>query len=108
MESNSKRSGFMKGELMPFYRSPKPSSSNLQYTCIVIKPSQSSPSAPSVGFLVHQEYIIAPPKQNKGYTYGVPGDESVDMKAASYISSVQERFKLEQSNSERIKHDDFQ
>lgn len=30
------------------------------------------------------------------------GDESVDIKAESYISSVQERFKLERVNSERI------
>lgn len=117
----------MKGKLMPFYRSPKSSSSNLQYTSKVIKPSQASPSAPSVGFYVHQDYIIAPPKQNKvsfiiapppdgnrerlaqfDKVYGLPGDESVDIKAASYISSVQERFKLERSNSERIKHEDFQ
>ncbi|KAJ9135510.1 hypothetical protein P3X46_032688 [Hevea brasiliensis] len=128
MESNRKRRGFMKGKLMPFYRSPKPSSPNLQYTSSkVIKPSQSSPSTPSVGFFVHQDYIIAPPKQNKvsfiippapdsnrdkltpfDKVYGVPGDESVDIKAASYISSVQERFKLERSNSERIKHENFQ
>lgn len=31
--------------------------------------------------------------------FGVADDESVDTKAATYISSVQERFKLETKNS---------
>ncbi|PON95398.1 hypothetical protein TorRG33x02_089200 [Trema orientale] len=120
MESNRKRRGFMKGKLMPFYRAAKPNSSTttttVQYTSKV-KPSQSSPSAASVGFLVHQDYVIAQPKPKISFIlppesrdsvvqldnlYGVAVDESVDSKAASYISSVQERFKLERVNSERM------
>ncbi|KDP46265.1 hypothetical protein JCGZ_10105 [Jatropha curcas] len=122
MESNRKRRGFMKGKLIPFYRSSK-ATSTVQYSSKV-KPSQSSPSAASVGFVVHQDYIITPPKQKVSFIvptadsnrdkylsqfdklYGVAGDEGVDIKAATYISSVQERFKLERSNSERIKYDD--
>ena len=115
MEANRcKRRGFVKGKLMPFYRAAKPSST-VQYTTKV-KPSQSSPSTASVEFLVHQDYyVFAQPKQKVAFIvqdnsrdlispydnlYGMPGDESVDTKAASYISSVQERFKLERINSE--------
>ncbi|KAK7855001.1 uncharacterized protein LOC112033429 [Quercus suber] len=115
MEANrGKRRGFVKGKLMPFYRAAKPSST-VQYTTKV-KPSQSSPSTASVEFLVHQDYyVFAQPKQKVAFIvqdnsrdlispydnlYGMPGDESVDTKAASYISSVQERFKLERINSE--------
>ena len=121
MESNRKRRGFMKGKLMPFYRAAKPNSSTtttttVQYTSKV-KPSQSSPAAASVGFLVHQDYVIAQAKPKVSFIlpaesrdsvvqlenlYGVAVDESVDSKAATYISTVQERFKLERINSERI------
>ncbi|XP_062104575.1 uncharacterized protein LOC133815794 [Humulus lupulus] len=137
MESNRKRRGFMKGKLMPFYRASKPSSNNnnsMQYmtmssstTKVVNKPNQSSPSAASVGFLVHQDYLIAQPKpkvsfvlpaahhdygggggrdssvvQRESLYGGVTVDEGVDSKAANYISMVQERFKLERVNSERM------
>lgn len=36
------------------------------------------------------------------------GDEHVDTKASIYISAVQERFKLERVNSERINFQDNQ
>ena len=89
----------------------------------VIKPSQAYPLPSSVGFLVHnhKDYHViatqaqAQPKQK--ITFIVPpshadrkqqqqqldhnnlaGDEMVDMKAATYISSVQERFKLERNS----------
>ncbi|PON61286.1 hypothetical protein PanWU01x14_146630 [Parasponia andersonii] len=119
MESNRKRRGFMKGKLMPFYRATKLNSSTtttVQYTSKV-KPSQSSPSAASVGFSVHQDYVIAQPKPKVSFIlphesrdsvvqldnlYGMAVDETVDSKAASYIYSVQERFKLERVNSERM------
>ncbi|KAL6325601.1 hypothetical protein AAG906_023446 [Vitis piasezkii] len=113
MEANRKRRGFMKGKLaMPFYRVAKPSST-VQYSSKV-KPSQTSPLAPSVGFVVDQEYVIPQPKQKVAFiipaengrdslfgTYGAGGDEGVDAKAANYISVVQERFKLDRVNSKK-------
>ncbi|KAM6549558.1 hypothetical protein CsatB_021234 [Cannabis sativa] len=146
MESNRKRRSFMKSKLMPFYRaSSKPSSNNynnnnnnnnncssntLQYK-VMNKPNQSSPSAASVGFLVHQDYLITQPKPKVSFVMsshgggggggggrdssvvqleklygGVAVDEGVDSKAANYISMVQERFKLERVNSERVKCQD--
>lgn len=117
MESNRKRRGFMKGKLaMPFYRVSKPSSAAVQYSSKV-KPNQTSPLAPSVGFVVDQEYVIPPPKQKVAFIipaengrdsllkfdafYGAGGDEGVDAKAANYISCVQERFKLDRLNSKK-------
>ena len=122
MESNRKRRGFMKGKLMPFYsRAAKPSST-VQYTSTtttqVVKTSQSSPSTASVGFLHVQDCVISgQPKQKVSFIlpentresaaafsfYGAAADDAVDTKASTYISSVQERFKLERLNSERIK-----
>ncbi|KAF7801723.1 hypothetical protein G2W53_040834 [Senna tora] len=51
------------------------------------------------GYVSHQDCIMTQPKPKVSFedTY----DESVDAKAASYISKVQERFKLERLNSER-------
>ncbi|XP_059639860.1 uncharacterized protein LOC132282270 [Cornus florida] len=108
MECNrSKRRGFLKGKLaMSFYKAAKPSSTTPQY-----KPSHySSPSTASVGFIVNQERVIPQPKPNVSFVvpdfghdsyaakfdnlYGVAADEGVDLKAATYISCVQERFKL--------------
>ncbi|EOY02838.1 hypothetical protein QQP08_014138 [Theobroma cacao] len=114
--SNRKRRGFIKGKLAPFYRAAKPAAAAMQYTTKVM-PNQTSTTA-SVSFRVHQDYMVSQPKQvsfilpadkNRENLsqidnfFGVAGDESVDIKAASYISSVQERFKLERNNSERIK-----
>ncbi|EXC33380.1 hypothetical protein L484_010790 [Morus notabilis] len=112
----------MKGKLIPFYRAAKPSStsgtSHVQYTSSkAMKPiSQSSaPSVPaSVGFVVHQDYVkpkvsFVLPDNTRDLPvqfdnlYGISVDEGVDTKAATYISSVQERFKLERINSERMK-----
>ena len=96
MEANRKLRGYVKGKLMSFYRTAKPSST-VQYTTSSIK------------FQVQQDnWVFAQPKQKVSFIvqdnnrdlmtsydniYGVPGDERVDMKAASYISSAQERFK---------------
>uniref|UniRef100_A0A6N2M9X8 Uncharacterized protein n=1 Tax=Salix viminalis TaxID=40686 RepID=A0A6N2M9X8_SALVM len=116
MESNRKRKGFTKGKLMVFYRSPPKPSSNVPYTS-KLKPSQTSPAAASVGY-ASQDYMIAPQKQVVSFMvpaadyhrerlsqfdkfFGALGDVSVDTKATRYISSVQERFKLERVNSER-------
>lgn len=111
MEANRKRRGFLKGKLMSFHRAAAKPSSTVQYTSKV-KPSQSSPSTASVEFLLHQDYVFAqPPKQQVSFIvpadssqhenliYGLAADENIDMKAASFISSVQERFRLEHLNS---------
>lgn len=99
MDSNRKRKGLLKGKLVvPFYKAGKPASSTVQFSSKV-KPSQSFPSTTST-------YVLAQPKPKVSFVlpdtgrdleslYGVAVDESVDIKAASYISSVQERFKLE-------------
>ncbi|KAF5457403.1 hypothetical protein F2P56_021506 [Juglans regia] len=130
MEANRKLRGFVKGKLMPFHRSATKPSSTVQYISSKIKPNQSSPSTAPLGFVVHQDYAVAQPKQkavsfivppdhnmiNRDLVvlskyenlYGLAADESVDMKAATYISSVQERFKLERMNSERKKCQDMQ
>ncbi|XVF16179.1 hypothetical protein REPUB_Repub10bG0009400 [Reevesia pubescens] len=115
MESNRKRRGFIKGKLTSFYRAAK-SAPTMQYTTRV-KPNQGGSTTASVSFRVHQDYMnISQPKQ---FSFIVPADknrenlsqvdnffgvadESVDLKAASYISSVQERFKHERNNSEPI------
>ncbi|XVF60018.1 hypothetical protein PTKIN_Ptkin08bG0008900 [Pterospermum kingtungense] len=115
MESNRKRRGFIKGKLMPLYRAAKPTPAAMQLTTNV-KPNQTTTS---VSFRVHQDYMVSQPKQvsiilpatdkNRENLsqidsfFGVACDESVDVKAASYISTVQERFKLERNNSERVK-----
>ncbi|KAB2084757.1 hypothetical protein ERO13_A05G337200v2 [Gossypium hirsutum] len=112
MESNSKRRGFFKGKLTPFYRAVKGVPTR-QYSSKV-KPNQGSSTSASISFRVHQDYMISQPKQISYIVpgdknrenlsqidnfFGVTGDESVDIKAATYISSVQERFKLETQNS---------
>lgn len=115
MESNRKRKGFIKGKLMPLYRVAK-SSSNVPYGSKVLKPNQPSAATAtaSVGYVV-QDYVVAQQKPKVSFMVQADknrevsqfenlfGDEMVDDKAASYISSVKERFKLERSNSERIK-----
>ncbi|XWS32625.1 hypothetical protein CRYUN_Cryun22dG0006400 [Craigia yunnanensis] len=107
MESNRKGRGFIKGKLTPFYRAAKPTPA-MQYTTKV-KPNQGSSTTASVSFRLNQDYMISQPKQvsfivpadknrenlSQIDNFGVAGDESVDLKATTYISSVQERFKLE-------------
>ncbi|KAG6716238.1 hypothetical protein I3842_04G038700 [Carya illinoinensis] len=99
MEANRKRRGFVKGKLMPFHGSATKPSSTVQYISSKVKLNQSSPStADPLGFLCKYENL-----------YGsLAADESVDTKAATYISSVRERFKLERMNSERKKSQDMQ
>ncbi|KAI8017721.1 hypothetical protein LOK49_LG04G03515 [Camellia lanceoleosa] len=115
--SNRARKGFTKGKLvMSFYRAPKP-----QSTSSTVQYNNSSSSNSNSGVVInHDKYVAAQPRLHKvseigglddsSYTttfenshhYGVvAGDESVDLKAASYISCVQERFRLDWVNSER-------
>ncbi|KAI6700858.1 hypothetical protein NL676_015182 [Syzygium grande] len=123
MESGHKCRGFIKAKLgLPFYKAAKLPTSSVQYSSRVM-PNQSSPSAATtrVAFVVHQDVISQPKAQKVSFMvpdkgrdslgqfdklFGMPGDESVDLKAANYISSVQERFKLERVNSERKKNED--
>ncbi|KAE8695716.1 hypothetical protein F3Y22_tig00110694pilonHSYRG00427 [Hibiscus syriacus] len=117
MESNRKHRGLIKGKLKLFYRPVKAAPAAKQYTGKV-KPNQDSSAMSSVSFRVYQDYMISQPKQfsfivpadeNRDNLskidnfFGVTGDESIDIKAATYIFSVQERFKHERNNSERIK-----
>ncbi|KAM7506477.1 hypothetical protein LguiA_016930 [Lonicera macranthoides] len=84
--------------------------------------SSNNSTAASVGFIVNQEMVNPQPKQRVSFImpdngrdsygmfdnpYGIAGDEGVDVKAASYISCVQERFRLERANSERKKSQDM-
>ncbi|OVA09571.1 hypothetical protein BVC80_9101g96 [Macleaya cordata] len=115
MEANRKRRGFIKGRLvMSLYRTSKPAST-VQFSTKV-KPTTSS-SATSSGYLVADKEFVVPQSSKKVSflksdvirdSYGVvdAGDENVDMKAATYISYVQERFKLERVDSERRKYQD--
>ncbi|KAK6922435.1 hypothetical protein RJ641_012942 [Dillenia turbinata] len=95
METYRKRKGFMKNKLvMSFYKVAKPHQP-VQYRNKV-NPTPSSPAATS--FLIDQTLATPPPKQKVSFdaVFGSvgDGDENVDMKAASYISYVKERFKL--------------
>ena len=106
MEANRNRNrGILKGKLLPFYREPKPSP-----IVQCKKPVQSSPSHASVGYLVPKssDFVVSKPKRkvfaladnsrlasHLEEIYGIAGDESVDIKAATYISSFQERLRLE-------------
>lgn len=105
MDSGRKCRGFIKAKLgMPIYKAAKLPASGAQY---------SSKVTPSV---VHQDVISQPKAQRVSYMvpdkgrdslgqfdkfFGMPGDESVDLKAENYIASMQERFKLERVNSGR-------
>ncbi|KAJ4728802.1 Dynein heavy chain 1, axonemal [Melia azedarach] len=115
MESNRKRRGFIKGNklVMALYQTAKPSSTTVKYSSSgVLKPSQSS-SVASVG-LYSNNHVDHPPKQKQpSYITSDQSDhfcnrssfnrsddlyayeESIDDMAASYISCVLERFRLE-------------
>ncbi|KAK9064713.1 hypothetical protein SSX86_016095 [Deinandra increscens subsp. villosa] len=124
MDSNTKmRKGFMKGKLvMSFYRSSKPSTNIQPYTSSTaptaatktVKTNHNMTTShikPASSLIMNQEIKVNPPpaKHKVSYVfpqttgtygvfdnpYGVVVDEAVDAKAATYISCVQERFKLE-------------
>ncbi|KAL8097597.1 hypothetical protein AgCh_030649 [Apium graveolens] len=121
MESNGKlRKGIMKAKLtMSFYRAAKPSpmpystskpklynNINMANEIIPDQPKQNiAPStASTVGFMVNPDQVHTQPKQvsfvlppNNGTrdSYGKKIDHPIDVRAASYISCVQERFAVE-------------
>ncbi|KAL5791516.1 hypothetical protein ACOSP7_000110 [Xanthoceras sorbifolium] len=96
---------------MDFREASKPTSSSktMQYSNKVM----SSPSASSVGFYAdHVEFVDHPPKQKHAQSYITSDignnsfglvdhklysydEKSIDARAATYISGVQERFRLE-------------
>lgn len=112
MDPNTKmRKGFMKGKLvMSFIRAAKPTTNTT--TTKTVKMTTLPPSS----MIMNQEKVNPPPKHNVSYAipqttgrygvfdnpYGVVADEGVDAKAATYISCVQERFKLEHFNNELV------
>ncbi|KAF5748690.1 hypothetical protein HS088_TW04G00671 [Tripterygium wilfordii] len=112
--TNRKGRGFVKGKLMqmPFYRAAKQPSSttttSVQYSSKVYKPTQTSPSTGYVDYVIapspkHQKVAfinIINPENTKQFEalFGVAADEAVDIKATTYISAVQERFRLEGIN----------
>lgn len=122
MDSQHRRRGFIKGmRLFSFSRASK-SCSGVQYTSRMKPSYQSSASVPPITYLV--DHKDTKPKGRPKVSLFVPeyhdsssfnelesylssaGDENVNMKAASYISTVREKFKLERMNSERkISHD---
>ncbi|XP_054804288.1 uncharacterized protein LOC129307376 [Prosopis cineraria] len=99
---------------MGFHRGNKPSSTSHK-----AKPSLSSSSSGTAGHVAHQDYVMAQSKPKVSFVvadykrgdlvaqledmYGIAADESVDTRASLYISRVQERFKLERLNSDRMK-----
>ncbi|KAI3717600.1 hypothetical protein L1987_69325 [Smallanthus sonchifolius] len=116
MDSNTKmRKGFIKGKLvMSFYRTSKPPTNMQPYPNT--KTFHKTTLPPS-SLVMNQEKVNPPPPKHKvSYVipqttstygvfdnpYGVVVDEAVDAKAATYISCVQERFKLEHVNNELV------
>ncbi|KAF5187088.1 hypothetical protein FRX31_023326 [Thalictrum thalictroides] len=106
MEPCVKLSGLIKG--ISFNKSSKSSSS------MKAKPSTSSSNASAAtSFHFEKEFAIPPPMHKvslvksgggcdlTGLVDDRHGDETVDVRAASYISYVRERFKLERVKSNR-------
>ncbi|KFK37651.1 hypothetical protein AALP_AA3G010800 [Arabis alpina] len=114
MERNRRRSrGFTIAKLMPFCKAGRPPSpsndlyNNVYYTSYAPQPDFNNyvtPLPPKVSFLLQPS--VAPRSKDtekklnmmaeKHSGRGINGvDESVDARAASYISSVRERFKLD-------------
>lgn len=133
MDSNrTKRRSFSKPKLIikSLYRAAKPSTAansaatpyEVGVTNQPTKPKPApSPSSAAVGFIiVNQEQVFPQPapklsyvmaERNRGrmenFYGGAVDDEGVDAKAAKYISTVQERFRLERVNSERKNYQDI-
>lgn len=69
---------------------------------IIVNQDQVFPQPmPKVAFVVAERNRDSYGKLENFYGGGAAEDEAVDAKAARYISSVQERFRLERVNSER-------
>ncbi|KAL4568187.1 hypothetical protein LXL04_023794 [Taraxacum kok-saghyz] len=117
MDSSTKmRKGFMKGKLvMSFYRAARPPTTTMVKTGHNMTTGQKMAPPPS-SLIMNQEKVNPQPQKRVSYVipqttgtygifdnpYGVVVDEAVDAKATTYISCVQERFKLEHVNTEWI------
>uniref|UniRef100_A0A6N2JWR9 Uncharacterized protein n=1 Tax=Salix viminalis TaxID=40686 RepID=A0A6N2JWR9_SALVM len=108
MEAKHKGSshGFVRGKLVKsLFRVTEPSKPVLQ-SIRKASPSPSTPNGARVDFPTHQGYYANPPSFQKVSTTksrSFPdsgGHENVDMKAATYISCVRERFNLERDDFE--------
>ncbi|KAG6400685.1 hypothetical protein SASPL_137527 [Salvia splendens] len=121
MDSNrAKRRSFSKSNLIKsLYRAAKPSTGAAN-SSPAPSPYEFGVANPAVGFIIvnqEQAYPQPAPKvsfvvaeRNRGRTenfYAAAADEGVDAKAAKYISTVQERFRLERVNSERKNYQDI-
>ncbi|KAL2505410.1 Uncharacterized protein Adt_21031 [Abeliophyllum distichum] len=128
MESNRKRRGYIKPKtIMSLYPTKKKIAGPAAPAGFIVNSEQvfpqqmhqtkqaAPPSATSVGFIVNQDQVFPQQMQKVSIViadggrnsngkldnfYSVAGDDSVDAKAAKYISSVQGRW-LEHVNSER-------
>ncbi|XP_031477328.1 uncharacterized protein LOC116248587 [Nymphaea colorata] len=117
MESNRKRKGFMRSKLvMTLYRATKPTTSTL--ISGKVKPDP-FPSHASVDYIVEgksiphtatkQRMMDMKKKGDEAAEVGAHasdgvsggGEDSVDKRAALYISRVQERIRLQRAESER-------
>ncbi|KAF7130536.1 hypothetical protein RHSIM_Rhsim10G0005300 [Rhododendron simsii] len=123
MEGSRKLEGFSGRKLVdPLYyptavnysasKAPKPSSSTPSASSSSATTPAAAEAAASVVFIVNHDYVTPQPKQTvllspkeisggrgrdwwSSYSGGVATHRNVDLKAASYIASVQERFRLE-------------
>lgn len=111
MEANRRHRGFKGKMMMPLYRAPKPS---IVQVSSKVKPTPSSLSTASLCYVGEDEVLNPAAKQKASsvkkeggdFSVGgaVGGEDSIDKRAAAYISCVQERFKLELIDCERRKY----
>uniref|UniRef100_A0A6M2EMU1 Uncharacterized protein n=1 Tax=Populus davidiana TaxID=266767 RepID=A0A6M2EMU1_9ROSI len=100
---------FVRGNKMvkSLFRVTKPASKQVQSSSRV-SPSPCTSNGSEADSPTRQSYYANPPSIHKVSTTklrGVPdigGDENVDMKAATYISYVRERFMLERAEFEAL------
>ncbi|KAL9386650.1 hypothetical protein Peur_019774 [Populus x canadensis] len=99
--------GFVRGKLVKsLFRVTKPSKPVQSGSKVI--PSPCTLNGTHVDFPTRQSYYANPPSFQKVSTTKLRsfpdsgGDENVDMKAATYISYVRERFKLERADFEAL------
>lgn len=94
MDSRCRARGFVK-EAMASSRKTKPTtvSSCSSHVSFIVHHQERATMAPSNHRVVHEAMNVH--EANFSTSCGVVIDEHIDRKAASYISSVQERFRIE-------------
>ncbi|CAK9183188.1 unnamed protein product [Ilex paraguariensis] len=95
MEAHHKLTEFTKGKLVliPLYQTGKPSSAECRETII-----PNSSSSKSYAYVNHSPEKKPPAFGHDSGGGDLFGDESVDLRAANYISVVRERFRLEMAS----------